>query len=321
MKYPRFKEMLIPYLTEDGTAIRVGGHQMNIARDIEVDDIDEYFKFIKTLNGKNSIEDIALLSNLTYDQTICILSDLKEIGLIYENNAKPFQFNEHEKQLYSRNLNFFSWVDTKGLYYNYWELQYLLKKSNVLLLGAGGTGSHCAKNLARMGFGNITIVDCDNVELSNLNRQEFRFTDTNRQKVEVLKEILNQVNPFINITAHTKKIQNEQDIISLGMNYDVVICCIDKPKEIHKIMEEYTKETSIPWILGGYASTIMNHALFTTESTSFSEMFQEDIEDNYDTRMIAANEYWKWDNAIISPIASISGSISSLYCFYYYLAP
>ena len=46
-----------------------------------------------------------------------------------------------------------------------------LKRSHVAVLGLGGVGSWCAEGLARSGVGKLTLVDCDEVSISNLNRQ------------------------------------------------------------------------------------------------------------------------------------------------------
>ena len=53
-----------------------------------------------------------------------------------------------------------------------------LKRSSVLLFGIGGVGSYTAEALARSGVGKITIVDCDTVSITNINRQIPALTST-----------------------------------------------------------------------------------------------------------------------------------------------
>ncbi|MBQ9857604.1 MAG: ThiF family adenylyltransferase, partial [Oscillospiraceae bacterium] len=53
-----------------------------------------------------------------------------------------------------------------------------LKNSSVLLFGVGGVGSYTAEALARSGIGKITIVDCDTVSITNINRQIPALTST-----------------------------------------------------------------------------------------------------------------------------------------------
>ena len=71
---------------------------------------------------------------------------------------------------------------------------------NILVVGAGGLGCEILKNLALIGFKNITIIDLDTIELSNLNRQFlFREKDIKRYKAEVASEYIKNKFPEINI--------------------------------------------------------------------------------------------------------------------------
>ncbi|RLE94342.1 MAG: adenylyltransferase, partial [Thermoprotei archaeon] len=76
------------------------------------------------------------------------------------------------------------------------EAQEKLKKSTVLVVGAGGLGSAVSLYLAAAGVGRLIMVDPQEVELSNLNRQVLHWTpDIGRQKVESAKEKLEKLNP------------------------------------------------------------------------------------------------------------------------------
>ncbi len=80
---------------------------------------------------------------------------------------------------------------------------------NILVVGAGGLGCEIIKNLAVMGFKNITLIDLDTIELSNLNRQFlFRTKDINRYKVEVASEVIKSKYPDINIEWFKDPIQS-----------------------------------------------------------------------------------------------------------------
>ena len=75
-----------------------------------------------------------------------------------------------------------------------------LKNSNVLVLGLGGVGGYVTESLVRSGLGNITIVDFDKIDITNLNRQIIA-TQNNIGKLkteEFTKRIL-AINPTINI--------------------------------------------------------------------------------------------------------------------------
>jgi len=309
------KPMLIPYVNQENTAVTIGGFQHNISRDLEVENPDLFLEFLKYLTGENSFEDICLKFELSHEQYENILESLQQNGVIQENEH-CFPFSKDEYTYYSRNINFFSWIDIKGLYYNYWEVQDKLSNSNILLLGAGGTGGVNAVNLARLGVGNITIVDYDIVEISNLNRQTFFYKDVGLKKVDALEKHINDINPFINITTIEKKVCTLDDLMGLGTNYDLVLCCIDQPQNIMELLEAYTSITKIPRALGGYASTIINHSIFTENSHSYANMIKTS-NSKFDTKKVDENVFWKWDNAVISPIAYMSGSITALSIFYY----
>ena len=102
-----------------------------------------------------------------------------------------------------------------------------LKKKNVLLIGVGGVGEHVATYLLTNGVINLTIVDYDKVEISNLNRQILLTEkDIGKRKVDVVKEALLARNSEANITSLNLKI-DEHNISSIINNYDLVIDAVD----------------------------------------------------------------------------------------------
>jgi len=103
-----------------------------------------------------------------------------------------------------------------------------LKKTNVLVFGAGGVGSWCAEALVRSGIGKIGIVDFDTVCQSNINRQaEATVNALGRVKVDVLKERLLEINPECEVTALNKLFRVEDSASFNIENADYVIDAID----------------------------------------------------------------------------------------------
>ena len=108
------------------------------------------------------------------------------------------------------------------------ELLDKIKEQNILLVGVGGVGGFALEALIRLGFSNITIVDADDFEESNLNRQ-ILCTQENlgKSKVEEAKKRALSINPNANI----KSIQvflNEENIEELfKINYDYIIDACD----------------------------------------------------------------------------------------------
>lgn len=71
-----------------------------------------------------------------------------------------------------------------------------LKKSRVAVFGLGGVGSWCAEALCRSGVGNLTLVDSDEVSVTNINRQICALTSTvGQSKTEVMARRLRDINP------------------------------------------------------------------------------------------------------------------------------
>ena len=82
-----------------------------------------------------------------------------------------------------------------------------LRASHVLVVGVGGLGSAASMYLAYAGFGHITIVDNDSVELSNLNRQILHWeNDLDRKKPKSAADKLRSINSSVRITPVCKKI-------------------------------------------------------------------------------------------------------------------
>lgn len=107
-----------------------------------------------------------------------------------------------------------------------------LKATRVIVFGVGGVGSWCAEGLVRSGVGHITIVDCDEVVHSNINRQLLATTATiGRVKVEVMKERLLEINPEVEVTAIHRAYNSENSSIFQLDSYDYIIDAIDSLKD------------------------------------------------------------------------------------------
>ena len=83
----------------------------------------------------------------------------------------------------------------------------MLNKSTAVFVGGGGASS-AIKNFARLGVGNIYVIDFDTIEPSNLTRQDFYQDDIGKYKVEALAEIVKRINPDVNFVGIKKKLQD-----------------------------------------------------------------------------------------------------------------
>jgi len=135
-------------------------------------------------------------------------------SIIDEERSGAMHLDVEELQRYSRHL-IMPEVTSDG--------QSRLKAARVLCIGAGGLGSPTALYLAAAGVGTIGIVDFDDVDLSNLQRQILHGTkDIGRGKLESARDRLHDINPQIEIELHKCRFSSE-NAPHLVSRYDVIV--------------------------------------------------------------------------------------------------
>lgn len=98
-----------------------------------------------------------------------------------------------------------------------------LKAAKVLLIGAGGLGSPLALYLAAAGVGRIGLVDFDQVDQSNLQRQViYSVRDLGRPKLEAAKDRILEMNPNVQVDSYESKLTSE-NALGILKNYDVIV--------------------------------------------------------------------------------------------------
>ena len=100
--------------------------------------------------------------------------------------------------------------------------------AKILVVGAGGIGCELVKCLSLAGVRNISIIDLDTIDISNLNRQFlFRREHVDQPKSTTLKLQIEKQNPDIKIDAYLGKIQEERFGYSFFKGFDLVINALD----------------------------------------------------------------------------------------------
>ncbi len=123
-----------------------------------------------------------------------------------------------------------------------------LAQSKVAIFGIGGVGGHCAEGLARGGVGTLHLYDHDTVALSNLNRQLVALHSTlGKQKVDVMKERLQDINPLCQVEAIPLFYTPESGDTLNFPQYDYIIDCIDTVTAKLDLVQRCTQQ-SIPLI-------------------------------------------------------------------------
>ncbi|MDO5015151.1 MAG: sulfur carrier protein ThiS adenylyltransferase ThiF [Clostridia bacterium] len=105
-----------------------------------------------------------------------------------------------------------------------------LSNSKIAIAGLGGLGSNVATFLSRCFFGELTVIDFDRVEISNLNRQAYFFNQIGKYKTEAIKENLTKINPDIKIKTINIKV-NSENAEKLFEDKDIVIEAFDKAEQ------------------------------------------------------------------------------------------
>jgi tRNA threonylcarbamoyladenosine dehydratase len=118
-----------------------------------------------------------------------------------------------------------------------------LKNSSILVFGVGGVGSFATEAIVRAGVGKITIVDFDDVDITNINRQLPALHSTiGRDKVEVMEERILDINPDIEINAIKAKYTAENSDELLDGDYDYVVDAIDMVSSKIHLIESCVKK-------------------------------------------------------------------------------
>lgn len=122
-----------------------------------------------------------------------------------------------------------------------------LKNAHVLVVGLGGVGSFAAEFLVRAGVGNLTIVDGDVVDITNINRQLPALHSTiDKPKVKIVGDRLMDINPELNLTRIEEFVTPERAPEIVTSQYDYVLDCIDSitPK-LHLIVAAKKQKVKI----------------------------------------------------------------------------
>ncbi|HEX6458910.1 MAG TPA: molybdopterin-synthase adenylyltransferase MoeB, partial [Thermoleophilaceae bacterium] len=130
----------------------------------------------------------------------------------------PKSLSPEQRERYSRHLL----IPEIGL-----EGQQKLLEAKVLLLGAGGLGSPTALYLAAAGVGTLGIVDDDEVDLSNLQRQVIHTTDRiGVPKVDSAEESVKAINPDVDVVKYKTRL-DASNIMEIIDGYDVIVDGVD----------------------------------------------------------------------------------------------
>jgi len=127
--------------------------------------------------------------------------------------------------------------------------QQALLASRVAIVGAGGLGGPVSLYLAAAGIGQITLIDDDVIDASNLQRQvQFSTADIGRSKAAIMAKRLPALNPDISVTAHETRL-TEENAQKLLAGHDIIIDGVDS-FETRFAMNDAARTLKTPLISG-----------------------------------------------------------------------
>ena len=153
-------------------------------------------------------------------------------------------------------------------------------KNFPILLGGVGIGSVIAECALRLGFENITLIDGDQVELSNLNRQNYTEEDITISKVKALEKRLLSINPEATIHCHDCFLTPE-NVDGFITGHSVAINSLDFTSEVPLLFDKSCKKNGIPILhpynlgWGGLVTVITPESPELTAIAKPNEKFNE----------------------------------------------
>ncbi|MCR5737530.1 MAG: thiamine biosynthesis protein ThiF [Eubacterium sp.] len=107
------------------------------------------------------------------------------------------------------------------------ELQKKFAGTTVAVCGLGGLGSNISIALARAGIGKLILIDFDQVDVTNLHRQQYKAHQVGMYKTDAIQENLKEISPYVELEVRRVKV-NEENVEELVGDADVVCEAFDK---------------------------------------------------------------------------------------------
>ena len=147
-----------------------------------------------------------------------------------------------------------------------------LRSSSICIIGVGGVGSWAAEALARSGVGRLTLVDLDDICITNINRQLHALTSTvGRTKVSVLAERLRDINPELDISIVERFFSATSADEILARKPSLVIDCIDRLSN-KCLLISLCVERGIPIVSSGSAGERINPTAIRVTDLAFTKL-------------------------------------------------
>ena len=240
---PRLKPTIEPFPAPDGDLYLLRANGADVA--IRSPDAGQR-ALLAALDGRRTGDELGV-----DDATITQLADA---GLV-EDAADDDVLAPGVRERFDRQLRYFGDMPGPGRA----VAQCALGEASVLLIGAGGLGSWTAYALVSAGIGRLVVVDGDEVELSNLNRQIlYGEPDLGRPKAVAAAERLRAFSSCTEVVAAHRHVASPEEVAQLVAGHDVVIDLADMPVgELQRWIDRACFAARIPYIASSQAPPVV----------------------------------------------------------------
>ncbi|WP_299524816.1 HesA/MoeB/ThiF family protein [uncultured Methanobrevibacter sp.] len=191
----------------------------------------------------------------------------------------------------------------------YWEIisrqmsivtrsqQERFKEAKIAVIGCGGIGGETIEMLARMGVGQLNLVDEDAFDLSNLNRQTLAsLTEVSLDKSQVAKEKVRLINPYVKVNYFNETV-TQDNIDKIIDDSDIVIDALDNVKT-RVIVSRAANKKGIPFIHGAIHGTLGQITVFLP-----------DEEVNYETMFNLPSKGKNLDESVLNDLSNVTSGV------------
>ncbi|MDD7719407.1 MAG: sulfur carrier protein ThiS adenylyltransferase ThiF [Eubacteriaceae bacterium] len=130
------------------------------------------------------------------------------------------------------------------------ELLQKYEKATVAVCGLGGLGSNIAISLARAGIGKLILIDFDTVDITNMNRQQYKVSQIGMAKCEALRDNLLEIAPYIETEIHHTRL-DQTNYGQLLRDVDVICEAFDKAEEKSKLVDFVIENMPDKYLVSG----------------------------------------------------------------------
>lgn len=191
--------------------------------------------------------------------------------------------------------------------HGHWDYFARLRDASVAVIGLGGAGSLLSLALAAAGIGQLTLVDGDTVEVSNLTRQIlYHPGQAGLSKADCLAEQLKRFSPYTQYRVIEQYVSQPEDVQEVIEGADFVAVCADAPRFVlNRWIDTACKKSAVPY-LGAFAGSV--GPMYRPGSpgcfSCFEHRLREELGERYDMVVdaLAAKQSWRYPAFVSGPL-------------------